>query len=101
MTNPSPTTPAITPIDELHVHDWSPWGPSPLAVMAGVERRRRSCRGCDLTQDEPTPTVPSGPVPDSGVFTHRVYWPCRTAQALGMVDPLDTPGIARGGEATE
>jgi hypothetical protein len=52
----------------LHVHDWSPWGPSPLAVMAGVERRRRMCRGCDLTQDEPTPAAtPFGPVPDSVV----------------------------------
>jgi hypothetical protein len=38
---------------------------------------------------------------DDGVFTHRVYWPCRTAQALGMVDPLDPARVARGGEATK
>ena len=55
---------------ELHVHDWSPWGPSPLAVMAGVERRRRWCRSCDLTQDEPTPELretPFGLVPESAI----------------------------------
>jgi hypothetical protein len=48
-------------VTELHVHDWSPWGPSPLAVIAGVERRQRTCRGCDLTQDEPTPDVQKTP----------------------------------------
>jgi hypothetical protein len=25
---------------------------------------------------------------DDGSFTHRVYWPCATATALGMTDPL-------------
>jgi hypothetical protein len=48
-------------VTELHVHDWSPWGPSLLAVIAGVERRQRTCRGCDLTQDEPTPDVQKTP----------------------------------------
>jgi len=38
---------------------------------------------------------------DDGAFTHRVYWPCKTAQALGMIDPLDPARVARGGEATE
>jgi len=185
---------------ELHVHDWTPWGPSMVNANAGVTWRRRTCRGCYMTQDEPTPdATPSGLVPESaieaaaktlyaedanygnsaaefsytdedwaaqdegnreayresarravaaavphiertirdktaaaealhapkrlhpefrfrpwceecstgertfhddGVFTHRVYWPCRTAQALGMVDPLDPARVARGGEAT-
>jgi len=53
MTNPSPTTPATTPIEPEHVHDWTPWGPSPLSETLGVERHRRVCRGCDLYQDEP------------------------------------------------
>jgi hypothetical protein len=64
MNNPSPTQPTPTPIDELHVHDWTPWGPSPLDAMAGVERRRRWCHGCDLTQDEP---APFGPVTESAI----------------------------------
>jgi hypothetical protein len=42
---------------ELHVHDWSPWGPSPLSETTGVERRQRACRGCELYQDEPTPAA--------------------------------------------
>jgi hypothetical protein len=42
-------------VTELHVHDWSPWGPSPLSETAGVPRRQRSCRGCDVYQDEPAP----------------------------------------------
>jgi hypothetical protein len=70
MTNPSPTTPTTTPIEPEHVHDWTPWGPSPLTETAGVERRMRSCRGCDLTQDEPTPVVretPFGLVPESAI----------------------------------
>jgi len=55
------------PGTELHVHDWSPWGPSPLDVVAGVERHRRVCRGCGVCQDEPTPETPSGLVPDSAI----------------------------------
>jgi hypothetical protein len=211
-------------VTELHVHDWTPWTPSPLSDTLGVERHRRVCRGCELYQDEPTPqknlegasgvdasdgpiTAGDQPAPkdaaapesaieavtavvrdlfrypcadpqtsgatqeliecgacaactrdwtpeaeailaaavpyierairdkiaaaealhapkrlhpefrlrpwceecstgertfhDDGVFTHRVYWPCRTAQALGMVDPLDPARVARGGEATK
>jgi hypothetical protein len=52
---------------ELHVHDWTPWTPSPLSETAGVERRQRTCRGCQLYQDEPTPAAPFGPVPDSAI----------------------------------
>jgi hypothetical protein len=55
-------------VTELHVHDWSPWGPSPLSETVGVERRKRSCRGCGLYQDEPTPdATPIGPVPESAI----------------------------------
>jgi hypothetical protein len=54
-------------VTELHVHDWSPWGPSPLSETAGVERRQRTCRGCDLTQDEPALAAPKGAVPDSAI----------------------------------
>jgi len=66
--NPSPTTPATTPIDELHVHDWTPWTPSPLSETLGVERHRRVCRGCELYQDEPTPAAAFGLVPDSAAI---------------------------------
>jgi hypothetical protein len=62
---------------ELHVHDWTPWGPSPLSETAGVERRQRTCRGCDLYQDEPAPAgaqpapkmreTPFGLVPESAI----------------------------------
>jgi hypothetical protein len=52
---------------ELHVHDWTPWGLSPLSDAARVMRRQRSCRGCELYQDEPTPDVPVGLVPDSAI----------------------------------
>jgi hypothetical protein len=70
MTNPSPTTPAAAPIDELHVHDWSPWGPSPLSESLGIERHRRMCFSCQLYQDEPTPELretPLGLVPESAI----------------------------------
>jgi len=52
---------------ELHVHDWSPWGPSPLSESLGIERHRRMCFSCQLYQDEPTPDVPSGPVPETAI----------------------------------
>jgi len=54
-------------VTELHVHDWSPWGPSPLSDAAGVLRRQRSCRGCGVWQDKPTPDEAFGPVPDSAI----------------------------------
>jgi hypothetical protein len=44
------------------MHDWTPW--HPLAVIEGVQWRRRICPGCATTQDEPTP---AGPVPDSAI----------------------------------
>jgi hypothetical protein len=55
-------------VTELHVHDWAPWGLSPLSDAAGVVRRQRSCLGCELYQDEPIPGVTSvGLVPDSAI----------------------------------
>jgi hypothetical protein len=54
-------------VTELHVHDWTPWGPSPLSDAAGVLRRQRSCRGCGVWQDKPTPDEAFGPVPDSAI----------------------------------
>jgi hypothetical protein len=42
-------------VTELHVHDWTPWGLSPLSETVGVERRRRMCFSCHLYQDKPTP----------------------------------------------
>jgi hypothetical protein len=39
---------------ELHVHDWTPWGLSPLSETLGVTWRRRTCRGCDVYQGEAT-----------------------------------------------
>jgi len=50
---------------ELHVHDWTPW--HPLAVIEGVQWRRRICPGCASTQDEPVPAVLFGPVPESAI----------------------------------
>jgi hypothetical protein len=57
-------------VTELHVHDWTPWGPSPLSEAAGVERRQRSCRGCDVYQDEPVTgdqPAPKDAVPESAI----------------------------------
>jgi hypothetical protein len=41
-------------VTELHVHDWTSW--HPLAVIEGVQWRRRICPGCASTEDEPTPS---------------------------------------------
>jgi hypothetical protein len=79
---------------ELHVHDWTPWEPSPLSETVGVERRRRVCFGCQLYQDEPTPAAAFGPVPDSAieavtaVVRDLFRYPCADPRTSGATQEL-------------
>jgi len=78
---------------ELHVHDWTPW--HPLAVIEGVQWRRRICPGCASTEDEPTPI---GSVPESAMVaaaaadetcTHRIYGACRDCILAAAVPHIE------------